>query len=149
MKAGFLAFVILSALASLASCETAKQSTTGSTSIVGKYWKLIELNGKTVQPEEQLKKGPHMILNASEKRVIGNGGCNSFFGSYELHGDHGITFSKVGSTKMACPNDVMQIENQLFHAFELTNKFTLGNDTLLLTKSDKSPLAKFILSDMK
>ena len=149
MKGRFFSFVITTALASLASCHTAKQSTAGNASIDGKYWKLIELTGKTVQPAEELKREPHIILNASEKRANGNGGCNSFFGSYELQGDNGITFSKMGSTKMACPNDIMEIERQLFQAFEMTNKFTLRNDTLFLTKTDMSPLAKFVVSDMK
>lgn len=149
MKGNIFAFIITTALASLASCHTAEQSTTGSASIVGKYWKLIELNGKTVQLAEQLKREPHMILNTSENRVNGNGGCNSFFGSYALPGNKGITFSKMGSTKMACPDDVMQVEYQLFQAFEMTNKFTLRNDTLLLTKTDMTPLAKFVVSDRK
>jgi heat shock protein HslJ len=149
MKGRYFSFVITIALASLASCHTAKQSTTGSASVVGKYWKLIELNGEMVQLAGQLKKEPHMILNASEKRVNGNGGCNSFFGSYELQGDNGVTFSKIGSTKMACPNDIMQIERHLFQAFEMTKKFTLRNDTLFLTKTDMFPLAKFVVSDIK
>ena len=88
-----------------------------SASIVGKYWKLIELNGETVRAVQQNKE-PHLILNTSEKRVNGNGGCNSFFAHYELQGDNGITFSKIGSTKMACPDDVMQVESRaksLFH----------------------------------
>lgn len=149
MKGKIFLFVLTIALATFASCHTAEPSTTGSPSIVGKYWKLIELNGKAVQPVEQLKSEPHLVLNASEKKVNGNGGCNSFFGSYELQGDNGITFSKMGSTKMACSNDVMQVEHQLFQAFQMTTKFTLRNDTLFLVKTDMSPLAKFVESSMK
>ena len=146
MKGGFFSLVITTALAS---CHTVKQSTTGSASIIGRYWTLIELNGRSIQPADELKRGPNMILNASEKRVNGNGGCNSFFGRYELQGDNGITFSKIGSTKKACQNDFMQIEQQFFQAFEMTNKFKFRKDTLFLTKADMSPLAKFIVSDMK
>jgi heat shock protein HslJ len=149
MKGRFFSFMIATALASSASCHSAKQSTTGSASIVGKNWKLIELNGETVQPAEQLKKEPHMILNASEKRVTGTGGCNSFFGSYEIQGGNGITFSKIGSTRMACPDNVMQVERRVFQAFEMTSKFTVRNDTLFLTKADMSPLAKFVVNGSK
>ena len=90
-----------------------------------------------------------MILNATEKRVNGNAGCNSFFGSYELQDNNVIAFSKIGSTKMACPNDVMQVEHQLLQVLEMTNKFALRNDTLILTRTDMSPLAMFVVSDMK
>ncbi len=148
MKGILFSFVILTALTSLTSCHTANQST-GSASIIGKNWKLVELNGVTVQSSGQLNREPHMILNATENRVNGNGSCNSFFGTYELKGDNGISFSKIGSTKMACPDNVMQVESQFFQVLETTNSFTLKNDTLFLTKADMSPLAKFVVSDMK
>jgi heat shock protein HslJ len=149
MERRLFSLVITTVLASLTSCHTAKQATTGSASLVGKSWKLVELNGRMVPPSEQSKKEPFLILNASEKRINGNGGCNSFFGSYELQGNNGITFSKIGSTKMACPNDVMEVELNLFKALESTNQFTLRNDTLILTQANMSLLAKFVVGDTK
>jgi heat shock protein HslJ len=149
MKGKLLSFALITALASLTSCHTGKQSTTETAFIVGKYWKLLELNGETIQSTEQWRKTPHLILNISENKVNGSGGYNSFFGSYELQDNNGITFSPIGATKMACSNAIMQVEHQLFQAFEMTHKFTLSNDTLLLTKADLSPLAKFVVSDMK
>lgn len=35
--------------------------------------------------------------------VIGHGGCNRFFGTYDQNGDT-LTFGPLASTKMACPN---------------------------------------------
>jgi heat shock protein HslJ len=140
---------MITALATLSSCHSSKQSTTGNASIVGKYWKLVEVNGKPIAPAEQSKREPHMILNAAENKVSGSGGCNSFFGNYELQSEYGISFSKIGSTKMACPGSVMQSEQQLFQAFQMANKFTLQNDILILFNSGNSPLAKFVVSDMK
>ena len=90
-----------------------------------------------------------MILNASEKRVTGNGSCNSFFGSYQFQDNNGISFSKIGATRMACPGDVMRVEQQLFQAFEMANKFTITNDTLYLTKTDMSAVAKFVVGEKK
>jgi heat shock protein HslJ len=145
MKGRIFSFVLIAALAFLASCHTAKKSATGSASIVGKYWKLVELNGVTVQSADQLKREPHMILNASENKVNGNSGCNSFFGSFELQAGNVITFSKIGSTRMACPNEIMQGEHQLLQVLEMTNKFSLENGTLILLKADMSPLAKFVV----
>ena len=34
----------------------------------------------------------------------GEGGCNSFFATYQAGSDGSITFGPVGSTKMACPD---------------------------------------------
>lgn len=149
MKEKFFSFVVITALVYLVSCHTAKQPITENGFIVGIPWRLVELNGKTIMSGGQLKKEPYLILNASEKRVNGNGGCNSFFGSFELQGVNGITFSKIGATRMACSNEVLVVEHQLFQVLEMIDKFTLLNDTLLLTKTDMLPLAKFVVSDTK
>ena len=147
MKGIFFAFAITIGLASLVSCHTAKQPTTVSASIVGEYWKLVALNGKAVQAAGQLAREPHMKLSASEKRETGNSGCNSFFGTYELRGGNSISFSKIGATKMACQDDVMEVEHQLFQALETTTKYAIRNDSLLLTMADMSPLATFVRGD--
>ncbi|RYZ78344.1 MAG: META domain-containing protein [Proteobacteria bacterium] len=145
MKVKQLLFAITIAAASLAACHTSKQSASTTASVFGKTWKLVELNGARVQPGAQSAREPSMMLHDSDKRVSGSGGCNSYFGSYELQGDTGITFSKIGSTKMACASDVMQLERNLFDAFESVNGFRLVNDTLFLTKDNRSSLAKFLV----
>ncbi len=144
MKEIFFSLVITIALATLTSCNSAKQSTIPLITIVGKYWKLVKLNDagvQALQATQQMKREPHMILNVFEKSVNGSGGCNSFFGTYELQSDNGITFSKIGSTKMACPDDIMKVERQLFQAFEMANRYSVRNDTLFLMKTDMSTLA--------
>jgi len=149
MRGRFLALMLTIGLATLVSCHTTKQPTTVRASIAGTYWKVVMLNGKVVQSAGQSAKEPHMILSASDNKVNGTGGCNSFFGTYELQGDNGITFSPIGATKMACQDNVMAVEHQLFQAFEMTGRFTLSNDTLILTTTDMSPLAKFVAGSKK
>ncbi|MEO6584340.1 MAG: META domain-containing protein [Ferruginibacter sp.] len=109
--------------------------------IVEKYWKLIELNGNVVSnaitgPE------PHLILKAIENRALGNGGCNGFFGTYQIMEGNRIAFSQMAATKMACQN--LETENQLFRVFEMADNYTLVNDTLSLNKARMAPLAKFV-----
>src|SRR5688572_14827316 len=77
-------------------------------SIVEKYWKLIEINGQPYNSSGNLKREPHLMMKAIDNRIAGNGSCNSFFGSYEISSDTRISFSKIGATKMACNN--MEIE---------------------------------------
>src|SRR5687768_12295252 len=110
--------------ASLVSCHIAKQSNAGNASIPGKYWKLVEIKGQPVMQSTQQNKEAHMILSATDKRVNGNGGCNSFLGSYELQPNNGIMFTKIGATKMACAGNSMQVEQKLFNAFESAKKFS-------------------------
>jgi len=109
--------------------------------IVEKYWKLVELDGKAVVPPADENKEAHMILKAMDKRLTGNGGCNSYGGTYELPGGNHITFSRIISTRMACPD--MQDEDKLFEAFGLTDNYTMKDGTLILNSADAAPLARF------
>ena len=131
----------------IASCDTAKQSTASNESIVGKHWRLVELYGKIVQ-QSALNKDAHLLLDADEKRISGSGGCNSFFGGYELPGNNSIQFLNMGATKMACPGNVMQVEQEFFEALGNTTEFVVKKDTLLLLKQ-ASVLAKFVVSDTR
>lgn len=148
MKNIISSILLFCSLVFIASCSTAKNAT-GSASILDKNWKLVELNGIAIESSEQYRKAPFMILNTSEKRVNGSGGCNSFFGTYELKNDNGITFSPIGATKMACQDVVMQVESRFFQVFEMAKKFMVKDDTLTLMNSDDSVVARFVLGDVK
>jgi copper homeostasis protein (lipoprotein) len=111
-------------------------------SIVEKYWKLTELNGKPLGTDRTFNKEPHVIFKMSDNRMIGNGGCNSFTGSYELKDPARITISKVVATQMACMNN-MDIESQLFKVLETADNYNLVGDTLVFSKASMAPLARF------
>ncbi len=106
-----------------------------------KYWKLTEIRGKQVTFDEAFKKEPHLILKTEGNRLIGNGGCNSFTGSYELKPGNRIAFSKIAATQMACLN--MEIESQLLKILETADNYSLNGDTLALNKARMAPLARF------
>ena len=58
------------------------------------------------------KRGPSLSL-AGDGKLAGSGGCNRFFGSYEQQGE-ALSFSPLGSTRMACPPDIMKREQAFF-----------------------------------
>jgi heat shock protein HslJ len=91
-------------------------------------WKLIELRGEEVliQPGRQV---PYLRLISAGERVIGHGGCNRFFGGYKVEGDR-LRFSALGSTKMACPGDIGDLEDAFFNALGLARRFKLSGDVL-------------------
>ena len=73
----------------------------GGTTLVGPYWKAIELAGKP-SPAQDPKRETHLGFQPGG-RVSGSDGCNQITGSYELKGD-AITFGKLAGTQMACIN---------------------------------------------
>lgn len=77
-----------------------------STQLVGPLWMLLgygdALNPTVVEP------GITVTLQFSNDQSLGGfGGCNNFFGSYELKGEE-ITIGPLGSTMMACETGMNQ-----------------------------------------
>jgi len=111
--------------------------------IFGKKWKLVELNGKPVENTSGSGKEYFILLEQKENRISGYAGCNSFFGSYELKEGNRVSFSKMGSTMMACPN--MSLEQDLFRVLEMVDNYTSDGKSLQLNKARMAPLARFEL----
>ncbi len=108
--------------------------------IVEKYWKLVELNGGPVETKEGQREA-FLILKAEDNRAHGNGGCNTFNGSYELQDGNRVQFSKMATTLMACP--AMETEQQFVKVLEMADNYNATETTLILNKARMAPLAKF------
>jgi heat shock protein HslJ len=111
--------------------------------LIGKKWRLMEMNSKAVPNPGSDGKDYFIILQNEENRINGFAGCNSFFGTYEMKAGSRISFSKMGSTMMACPN--MNIEQELFRILEMVDNYSFNGTTLQLNKARMAPLAKFEL----
>ena len=111
------------------------------TAILEKYWKLTELSGRPVSVSAAMNKEPHIIFREKDNRVNGNGGCNSFSGTYTLRSNDRLTLSKIMSTLMACPQ--METENEFFKVLQMADNYFVSGDTLILNKARMAPLARF------
>lgn len=97
-------------------------------------WALLELNGKPIVTSDA--KAPYLELNAAKKSAYGFGGCNRFFGSYELGKQQALTFSAIGATRMACPDNANQ-EQELFTVLGQTTRYQIHGSKLLLYSGEK------------
>lgn len=105
------------------------------------YWKLIEINGQSIEGVKTMKE-PYLRLNTADNRAEATGGCNGMGGTYELNDDNWrLSFSQFMSTQMACEN--MEIEQQLADVIQRTDSYAVANDTLQLFRARMAPLAKF------
>ena len=110
--------------------------------ITERHWKLVEINGEKVVMDGIGSRTPYMILKQEDNRVNGNGGCNSFFGSYTLEDGNRIKFSQLGATQMACISNA-EIEPKFFRVLEMADNYNLKGDTLTLNRARMAPLARF------
>ncbi|HPE75736.1 MAG TPA: copper resistance protein NlpE N-terminal domain-containing protein [Draconibacterium sp.] len=105
--------------------------------ITNKYWKLTELNGKTVKT----KKDAFIKLLSEDNRFTGNSSCNVMNGSFELKNSNEITFSKILMTKMACMDD--NVESELVSVFEEITNYSATPEELILKDASGKVKAKF------
>ena len=143
-KLGMTTAICIFLFISCKSTQTTTNTSQNTSNIVEKRWKLIELSGEELKAEEQTPE-IFFILNGKDNRVTGNGGCNSFTGSYTLSEGNRISFSALVSTMMACMN--METETQFYKVLETVDNYTIKDNILSLNKARMAPLAKFTLSE--
>lgn len=119
MKPFFLLLCI--ALTGLGGCKSSKEPA----KVNDIKWVLKTLNGKDVvlsDPKGEI----FMLFDDVEKRVNGSAACNRFFGDYEMT-DTKLTFSPMGATRMACPND-SDWEREFFQMLETVEGYTMKDN---------------------
>lgn len=103
--------------------------------LVGSEWLLEDLAGGGVVDRVQAT----LDLSAAG-RVSGNGSCNRFMGSVEIHGT-AVKFGRLASTRRACPPAVMDQESKYLKALEAADRLeAMGSYLLLHCKGYDKPL---------
>jgi heat shock protein HslJ len=132
-----------------AACRTSRQTETASSEggktvpLTGTYWKLTDLYGEPVQIKSAGAAEPYLMFRAGENSISGNGGCNTFRGTYELKQDCRIRFSGMVLTRKMCP-DAGDTEDLLMHAFDRVRSCVPAGDTLILYGEGTEALARFV-----
>ena len=107
-------------------------------SLMGTYWKLTFVGEPiTTAPEMPM---PHLQLSAAGE-ASGSGGCNRFFGSFELDDDQ-LAFAALGSTRMACAQGMDQ-EQRFLAALGEVRSFVIRGDRLELRGAKGARLLEF------
>ncbi|MFU8811571.1 MAG: META domain-containing protein [Balneolaceae bacterium] len=106
-------------------------------------WTLTRLYDREEDSRER-ERHPGLQFEASMQRVFGSGGCNRFNGSFSLNGPE-ISFINIASTKMACPDPQMELEQMFFNALNNTRQFQVNpqEQTLRLFDENGEEIAQF------
>ena len=68
----------------------------------------------------------HLTLTlADDGRAYGNAGCNHWFASYTLDGDH-LSFGKIGKTRKLCAPALMEQEQRFLQALETVQRWDVS-----------------------
>ncbi len=136
---GRAAVVLALGAASLVACggTADDQATTSSVDPSGREWVLEELGGEAVSGDTPV------TLLVDEGQLSGSSGCNRYVGAVDL-GDRTITFdSEIAQTRMACPDEVMALEQAYLAALATVVDWTATEDNLTLLDADGNEVAVF------
>ena len=110
------------------------------TQLADTYWKLTALKGAKISNEISSKE-IYIQFKSEDNQVMGNGGCNNYYGNYQLTAPLGIKLSDISITEMACAKQ--GVEQELMQVLNEVDNYTLINGILSLNKSKMASLAKF------
>jgi heat shock protein HslJ len=130
-----LRYVLNEIVSKTAVADELEGATMEKTELEGTRWGLIayqNADGETVDalPDREV------TLEFEDGRVAGNGGCNSYFGSYTVDGTQ-LTIGALGSTMMACiPEEVMQQEAQVLALLQTAATYEIVDGQLLIIDAE-------------
>jgi heat shock protein HslJ len=96
----------------------------------GSEWLLADLGGSGVLDNVQAT-----LAFPEAGKVAGNGSCNRFFGTVEINGNN-IKLSPLGSSRMACPEAVMNQETKYLKTLQAAERFEWKDPYLLIYCKD-------------
>jgi len=94
--------------------------------LTGGEWIVETIGGAPV-----VDKSGATILFMEEGRVAGNASCNRFVGGYSLTGE-GLSFSQMGTTMMACEEDLSLQEARLLELLQAVFRFEISPEGRLV-----------------
>lgn len=110
----------------LAAAGCAGMSAAPAPVLVGTEWRLESLGGREVPAASAA------TLSFPESgRVAGNASCNRFFGTYTQTGQK-ISFSQMGSTRMACIGPAADQEGRYLAALQKATAFEVEGSRLTI-----------------
>jgi heat shock protein HslJ len=109
------------------SVQSGSSAATEATALVGRTFTATEVTGSyTIVP------GSSITLIFEKDKLSAKAGCNSMFGAYTVTGDV-LTVPQMGSTMMACQEDLMAQDRWLAAFLSSGPTWALDGDTLTLT----------------
>lgn len=99
---------------------------------INDIWAVENIQGTPFEMESTNPRAKHPMLevHVADKKILGNDGCNQFFGKLEKLTDTAIQFGAIGGTKMACPD--MEIPRKFTDGLAQTVRYKISDLKLYL-----------------
>jgi heat shock protein HslJ len=127
MRNTFIALAVIIGLAA------AMHAAGGTTRLAGSVWTFADA---------QDPKARYVEFTA-DRHVQGSGGCNRFTGTFMESGET-LKIGPLAATRMACPPEIMQLENAFFQMLAATKRAEIIERDLVLRDEDGAELGRLV-----
>ena len=136
-----LIFALMAAALAMGGCATGQSGS--NTQIEDVTWNLVEAYGVPAQPTPADSRATHFRLGASDSRVTGFTGVNTFNGGYDLSGKS-LKFGNLAMTRRAGSPELMRQEGEFSRALTNTTSWrSPAKDKVELLDAAGKPVASF------
>jgi putative lipoprotein len=132
----FLCFGLLVLL--LISCGKSKEDPEAFGDIRGVTWQLSDMGDKAIDNNIITT-----LVFGDDNKISGKGGCNNYFGTYDLY-SNGITISDIGSTRKMCSEEIMEQEMTYLDILGKTKSIKFNDYKLEIDSTAEITSIKFI-----
>ena len=113
----------------------------GGTALTGVHWRPTHIGPEAIPEDAGL-----WVQFDVDGSITGHAGCNSFFGSLEKT-DDGVKVGSLGSTRMACPEPIMDRESAYLSALQQATVFEVNGERMMSLDDDRNLLVQFVASE--
>ena len=115
------------ALVAFVGCRTTGSDAPTSPPLAGTSWLAQEIDGRAVTGGVQST----LVFDAAQ-RISGRAACNQYFGTLERGEGGSLRLKPAGTTRMACPEPVMDQERRFLEALGAVTSYRSESGTLSL-----------------
>jgi heat shock protein HslJ len=112
-------------------------------SLVGPTWELTGYNNGRNAVQSVLAGTTSTAVFGDDGRITGSAGCNTYMGPYQTDGQR-LTIGPLATTRMACPQPVMDQETAYLAALQNATRYELESGRLVLRDASGATQAMFI-----
>lgn len=118
----------------------------GMSTLAGTSWHATGINNGTGGVVNQAGTEEVTATFGADGTFTGSGGCNTCKSTYTTTGTDQITVGPIASTRMACPDPSMQIEQEYFVALGDVTTYQIDGNALTLRDAEGATQATFALA---
>ncbi|MBO9154181.1 META domain-containing protein [Chitinophaga sp. GCM10012297] len=138
MKKMLTMCLVMAGVAYFTACSnTSRSSGTNNEADLYKTWRLVEVNGETIDTTG-IPKPLEFTFEQADSQFSGSAGCNRIFGKFTLTAPDNISFPGLAATRMACPD--MSVEQKFLEASNKVNKWAIRQGMLVLSQNENALL---------